>query len=318
MKLPSSLRVFRGATAIVTGGASGIGRALGAALVARGAAVVLADRQGDLAETVATELRARGGAATAAEVDVRDFAALTRLIRETMHLAGRLDYLFNNAGIGIGGEVADYQLGDWDEVFAVNVRGVTNGIQAAYPVMLRQGFGHIVNTASVAGLLPTPGGVGYCASKHAVVGLSTALRIEAAPAGVRVSVLCPGIVRSPALADGGRYGKLLRSIPPNVQRRAWERLHPIEPDACARQALRGVARNRAVIIVPPWWKAVWWLNRLSPTLGGYLMQRAFEGARRVWMVHPRAPAFDPADETVSEKNGTGAPSPTPGVEAFRG
>src|SRR5439155_13844601 len=104
---------------------------------------------------------------------------------------------------------------DWHKVFDVNLRGVVNGVQAAYPVMLRQGFGHIVNTASVAGLLPTPTIVSYCAAKHAVVGLSTSLRVEAAEAGVRVSVLCPGAIKTPIL-EGGKYGKMLQPLPPEV------------------------------------------------------------------------------------------------------
>jgi NAD(P)-dependent dehydrogenase (short-subunit alcohol dehydrogenase family) len=123
-----------------------------------------------------------------------------------------------------------YQIQDWYQVFDVNLRGVANGVQAAYPVVLKQGFGHIVNTASMAGLMPSPLTVGYCATKHAVVGLSTSLRIEAAPFGVRVSVLCPGLIRTPVLENCGRFGKMLRPLPIEVQRKNWERLRPMEPE----------------------------------------------------------------------------------------
>jgi len=270
MNPTNALRTFEGAVAIVTGGASGIGRALGEALARRGALVVLADLQAELAQDVAARIRQAGGQATAERLDVTDFAATNRLVQDTFRSQGRLDYIFNNAGIGIGGEVRLYELEDWNRVLDVNLRGVIHGVQAAYPIMLRQGFGHIVNTASMAGLMPTPLAVGYGATKHAVVGLSTSLRVEAAPAGVRVSVLCPGVIRTPALIDGGKFGKLLQPVPQETQRDWWERQGPMDPNRFAEKALRAVARNRAIIIIPWWWRIVWWVNRLSPSLGLWL------------------------------------------------
>jgi NAD(P)-dependent dehydrogenase (short-subunit alcohol dehydrogenase family) len=260
------LRTYSGAVAIVTGGASGIGRALAEALAQRGAEVVLADRQTDLAEQVAAKIRGSGGSAAVADLDVTDFAAVDRLVQQIRERRGRLDYFFNNAGIGIGGEVREYSIDDWNRVFAVNLHGVANGIQAAYPVMLRQGFGHIINTASMAGLMPSPWTVSYAATKHAVVGLTTSLRIEAAPAGVRVSVLCPGVIRTPIL-QGGKFGKMLPSLEPAIREQRWERFRPMDPGLFARKALRAIARNEAIIVIPAWWKLIWWLNRLSPTLG---------------------------------------------------
>jgi NAD(P)-dependent dehydrogenase (short-subunit alcohol dehydrogenase family) len=261
------LRTYQGAVAIVTGAASGIGYGLSKALVERGAHVVLADRQGERAEELAAALRHAGGQASAAEVNVVDAEEVRRVVEHTAADFGRLDYLFNNAGISIGGEARHYQLDDWNLVFDVNLRGVAHGVQAAYPIMLRQGFGHIINTASVCGLLPSPWCVSYAASKFGVLGLSVSLRVEAAAAGVRISALCPGTVRTAMLEDYGKFGKLLQPVPLDRQQAFWNRLSPMEPDEFARQTLRAVARNRAIIVIPRWWRVIWWLNRLSPALG---------------------------------------------------
>ncbi len=180
MESKKTIRVFDGTTAIVNGGASGIGRALAEELAKRGSEVVLADLQIELAEKVASEIHAVGGKAQAVGIDVVDFSAMERLIQDTVKRTGRLDYVFNNAGIGIGGSVEHYGIEDWHQILDVNLRGVINGVHAAYKVMIVQGFGHIVNTASLAGLMPSPGQVAYATTKHGVVGLSKSLRAEAA------------------------------------------------------------------------------------------------------------------------------------------
>lgn len=274
------LRTYQGAVAIVTGAASGIGRAVSEALAARGASVTLADRQTSLAEEVALGIRSKGGKARAVELDVRDFAANERLVRETVEAEGRLDYMFNNAGIGIGGEVRLYSIDDWYQVLDVNLRGVVHGVHAAYPVMIRQGFGHIVNTASMAGLMPGPMVTSYCTTKHAVVGLSNSLRIEAAPLGVRVSVLCPGVIKTSILNQGGHYGKQLDPAGEEGLRRLLERFRPMAANRFADAALKQVAKNRAIIILPGWWRIFWWLNRLSPSLGMLVSRWQYNTAKR--------------------------------------
>jgi len=276
MELNKTIRIFDGAAAIVTGGASGIGRALAEELARRGCEVVLADLQIELAEEVASEIRVSGGKAKAVKIDVTDFPAMEQLVQETVKRTGRLDYIFNNAGIVIGGSVNLYSIEDWNQMIDVNLRGVINGIQAAYKMMMEQGFGHIINTASMAGLMPGPGNVAYTTTKHGVVGLSESLRAEAAQMGVRVSVLCPGVIRTPILEGGGRYGKMLIDIPPEQLRRMWERFKPMSPNTFANKVLNSVAENRAIIIVPSWWKLFWWINRLSPSLGIFLAQKSFQ------------------------------------------
>ena len=279
MQSNKAIRIFAGATAIVTGGASGIGQALAEGLAKRGSEVILADLQVDLAEKVASEIHASGGRAKAVKADVTDFLAMERLVQEAFERTGRLDYIFNNAGIAIGGPVRLYGIEDWNQIIDVNLRGVINGIQAAYKLMIAQGFGHIINTASMAGLLPGPGNVAYTTTKHAVVGLSKSLRAEAAQVGVRVSVLCPGVIRTPIL-EGGKYGKMLIDIPPEQARPLWEKLKPMAPNLFAEKVLKAVAKNKAIIIVPSWWKKYWWADRLSPSLGIFFSQKRFQRVQK--------------------------------------
>ncbi len=272
------IRVFDGAVAVVTGAASGIGRALAEALARRGAAIVLGDLQTELAEEVASGIRSLGGEAKAEELDVANYSNVEWLVRQAVDDHGRLDFMFNNAGIGVLGGIDHYQLEDWYRVLDVNLRGVVHGIHAAYPVMCEQGFGHIANTASMAGLVPMPMTVGYTATKHAVIGLSTALRTEAAAKGVRVSAICPGVIRTPILT-GGRYGSL-KGIPPEFLHRFIERMKPMPADRFAERVLGQLAVNRAIIIVPGRWRLIWWLQRLSPSLGFYLSRKVHEAAMR--------------------------------------
>jgi len=270
-----SLRVFEGASAIVTGGASGIGRALGELLASRGSTVCLADRQIDMAEQAAAEIRAGGGKATAAQVNVSDYSAVERVIGETLSRTGRLDYMFNNAGIAIGGPLSLHSMDDWKRIVDVNLFGVINGVHAAYQVMLKQGFGHIINTASMAGLSAAPGAAAYAATKHAVVGLSRSLRVEASFDDIRVSVLCPGAIRTPILVDGGKYGKSYANLSREQERRMWDRVRPMSPDVFAGKALAAVAKNKAVIVIPSWWKLMWFVDRLFPSAAMALAGKSY-------------------------------------------
>jgi NAD(P)-dependent dehydrogenase (short-subunit alcohol dehydrogenase family) len=277
--MPSADESFANQVAIITGGASGIGRALGEELAARGCEVILADRQQALAEEVAKGIVERGGRATGVELDVRSLAAFQAVARATRERTGRIDYLFNNAGIGVGGEMDSHRPEDWDDVIDVNLRGVTHGIQAVYPTMARQRSGHIVNTASMAGLVPAPATGVYSATKFAVVGLSKALRLEAERHGVRVSVLCPGAIRTPILT-GGAYGRInIENLSKEAVARLWERARPMPPEELARRTLDAVRRNQAIIVLPSWWKAFWYLERLSPGLSLELWGNILERLR---------------------------------------
>ena len=256
---------FEGQTAVVTGGGSGIGRALGAVLVEQGAYVVLADIDVDSASAAATAL---GDRVEAVGLDVRDADQVRGVVDGVVTRHGRLDLLFNNAGISLGGPTHGMPAEHWDRIIDVNIRGVVNGVRAAYPGMVEQGRGHIVNTASGAGLGALPLVAAYSMTKHAVVGLSMSMRPEAASHGVRVSVLCPGAVETPIL-DRPPPADLPPAGPDTLTARTYlERVgfKPMPADVFARRALRAVARNKAIVVEPRLSKVLWRMQRLSPAL----------------------------------------------------
>lgn len=262
--------------ALVTGAASGIGLALVTALAKRGARVYAADRDGDGASALATHLTGQGHSVEAVTLDVTDAEAFQQLIARIAE-RGPLHELYNNAGIGLAGELHAVTAADWRRVVEINLLGVANGIAAAYPLMIRQGFGHLINTASGAGLAPRPGMAPYAATKHAVIGLSTSLRAEAAAYGVKVSAACPGYVATQVMARAELRGvdrqKLTEAIP----------IRPMSAEDCAEAILRGVARNQAIIPISLYVKLDWWLYRMSPALSIRLAQwraAAFRKAAR--------------------------------------
>ena len=224
--------------------------------------------QGPLAEEVAAGIRASGGKAEAAILDITDVAATDALYRSVAAATGRLDYAFNNAGIWMMGDADKFPLADWDRLIDVNLKGTINCTRAAYAIMLRQGSGHIINTASVAGLTPDPGCTAYAATKHAIVGLSKSLRVEAERRGVKVTALCPGVVATPLLEGGGKFGKVLDKVDPEQMRQMWKRMRPMPVDAFAKRALRDVARNKAVIVWPLGGKLFWLVDRISCAQAG--------------------------------------------------
>ncbi|CAN5333344.1 SDR family oxidoreductase [soil metagenome] len=251
------MRSFVGKEAIVTGAGSGIGAALCRALVEAGAHVLCTDIDADAADRTAAAL---GPRARSVRVDVTNADSVQAAVDDVVSRAGRLDLMFNNAGITWAADTEKLTLAHWNSIIDVNIRGVVHGVAAAYPQMIAQGHGHIVNTASMAGLAAAGQITSYVMSKHAVVGLSLALRSEAAAHHIGVLAICPAAVETPILDKG-----LITGINGREFYRMGQRSKEFyDPDRLARDTLRAVERNRALLVVPRSAYAGWLLARYAP------------------------------------------------------
>ena len=268
--------VFRDKVSLFTGAASGIGEALALALHQRGAKVIAADIDIKALLKNSTGTRQIGQTIRAVQLDVTDYEAFKQVIDDAVSREGRLDYIFNIAGIAVGGEIRDLEIEHWRAVLNVNLYGVINGSILAYKVMAKQGFGHIVNMSSIEGIMPFPATVPYVASKFAVMGLSQGLWVEGTDLGVKVSVVCPGFVKTPIF-----------DVTPLVnldRQEAMKSLDKLEqfsitPEKCASIILRAVAKNKPLIPVTSFVYLLWWLVRIKPSLVMDLVRRDFNKIR---------------------------------------
>ena len=183
-----------GKVAVITGAGRGIGQAIAERYAAEGAAVLVADVDAEAAEAAVGGINADGGSARAQTADVRLPADISAMFEAAEAAFGPVDIVVNNAGIGGAAALADQTMDAWDDMFAINVRGVFLGVQEAARRMQPRGAGVIINIASAAGKIARPYMTCYCATKHAVIGITRAAAMELAPHGVRVVALCPGIV----------------------------------------------------------------------------------------------------------------------------
>jgi NAD(P)-dependent dehydrogenase (short-subunit alcohol dehydrogenase family) len=255
---------YKDKTAIVTGGASGVGRELCLQLAAKGATVIIADINEDKSISTVAEITGAGGTACAMVCDVRDADAVEKLVR-TAASRGHIDLFINNAGVIMFGEFRDMTLADWQHFIDSDLKSVIYGTRFAYEVMIKQGFGSIVNVSSVFGLWPFALATGYSAVKQAVVGLSLALRPEAAGLGVNVSVACPGSIDT----DVRKSYKICNGDRDKFNSFIYKQ---ISPKKAAEKILKGAAKNKGVIAFPFYDLIFWWLFRINPALN-FLWQK---------------------------------------------
>jgi NAD(P)-dependent dehydrogenase (short-subunit alcohol dehydrogenase family) len=260
------MSIFKDKICIVTGGASGIGRNLCEQLARHGAYVVMADINFKQVEKEAESLLKEGLKVKAVNLDVTDEAAFKKVIEDTVAENGRLDYLFNNAGIAVLGEVHDITMEHWNKVFNVNLNGVLNGTFHAYQLMVKQGSGHIVNLSSVEGVLPFPSTASYVATKHAVFGLSESLWVEAADTGVDITIICPGYILTPMLDTSEAVNMTMDVWKKSFLVVLFEKLSAITPDKCARLILKGVAKKKVIVFTPGICRLFWWNYRIWPMM----------------------------------------------------
>ncbi len=253
---------FGGKTAVITGGASGIGRALAHKCGQEGMKVVIADIEEEPLERTSQELNAAGYDTLSVKTDVSQAEAIAHLADEALSAYCQVDLLFNNAGVGAGSTAWDSTLNDWTWVMGVNLWGVIHGIRTFVPIMLKQKSpGHIVNTASIAGLMRGHHSASYAVTKHAVVALSEQVQIELnrIEAPINISVLCPSWVKT-RINEGGRNRpvELQNSTPPpppSPKRRArWQQMQKAinqatPPEEIAEITFQGI-RDKKQYIIP--------------------------------------------------------------------
>ncbi len=216
------MRRFQGKVALVTGGAAGIGRAMCLLLAREGAAVAVLDRSEEAGRGTLELIEQGGGAGICVRANVADEAEVARAVDQVREELGRIDALFNNAGVELSRTLHETTVEEWDRVLGVNLKGIFLVSRRVLPAMMSRGSGAIVNTSSISGLLGWPGSAAYCASKGGVIALTRQMAVDYAPHGIRVNCICPG---STLTAMIERLFGLEKD--PEKSRRTIEAMHPL-------------------------------------------------------------------------------------------
>lgn len=253
--------------AIVTGGASGIGKAICKELAANNVYVIISDINERSGQTLEAELNKEVITSRFVHLDVTGYNSVEYVIKGIYEEFGRLDYLFNNAGIAMYGEMYDTKIEDWKEIMDINLWGIIYGTEIGYKIMKKQGFGHIVNTSSAAGLGPSPVSTAYATTKHAVVGLTTSLHYEAEEFGVKVSTLCPTFVDTPIFDEAKAI-----NIDKSMMAKQLKKQKMMSPQQLAKITLNGVHKNKPIICPMPMRRTMDVIFTIFPPLHNALMK----------------------------------------------
>jgi len=255
---------IRGRVAVVTGASRGIGMEVARLLVAGGAKVVLAARDKTRIDALCAEL---GEQAIAIQTDVTDRAQVQAMADAAVERFGSLDILVNNAGVGLTGIIADVDLDSLEHVFAVNVFGAVSCIQACLPHMRRQQWGHIVNMSSILGKRAVPQTSGYAATKFALHALSDGLRVEEAPNGIVVSVVCPGSTDTDFRANEVQGGSTLLNERPRVNLKSAAEV--------AKITVNAIKRKKREVVISPFGMLFNTVEKVAPSALDMLLARTY-------------------------------------------
>lgn len=259
------MKDFNNKLALVTGASSGIGQAIAVALADKGVRLILVGTNRSRLKQSKKLCEEAGGEAHSYAANVGDYALMQGLAEAVQAEHGDVDLLINNAGVVMSGLIQEVEIEDWQRLIDINVMGVVHGCKLFVPGMLRQGGGHIVNMASAAGLIGQPGMSTYCATKHAVVGLSASMRYELAGAGIGVTTICPGYVKTPITENLKLVGKLdTDRVRGKVEKSVKD--SKLTAEMVATQTLKAIRRNEPFVTVGRDARAAWYTHRLAPRL----------------------------------------------------
>ncbi|MEM7552172.1 MAG: SDR family oxidoreductase [Bacteroidota bacterium] len=266
---------FSDKVVLITGGASGIGRELCFQLGHKGAKVIVADINTELSSDLIDRLKDHKINSGYHNLDVSNYEAFESLLKNIVQNHGSIDIVINNAGVACAGEVRDLSIEKWRQVMKVNLEGVINGSVASYKEMCLQGYGQIVNIASMAGLTAFPISVPYGTSKFAVVGLTKSLRLEGKGLGIKVNTICPGYIDTPLLANteiiNADRDTFLSKIPFKL----------ITVEKAVQIILKGVEKNKAQLIFPRYARVLNKLGHFFPGLLEWQLSKSVKDFRAI-------------------------------------
>jgi 3-oxoacyl-[acyl-carrier protein] reductase len=269
------MKIIRGKRTVVTGAASGIGRAIALAMAKEGANLFLIDIDGENLAAAGLAARDHGVEVLTAVCDLAEPAQISETVANLRNAWGELDILVNNAGIGFFGSTQLMTDAQWRRIIAVNLLAPIQLVRELFPLLVESEGAHILNVCSILGLVPWRRAAAYQTTKFAMVGFTTALRAEYCRDRFGVTALCPGLVRSSLLDE--REAAL-----PGARLRVPTWLYTT-PEKIAASAVSAIRRNRYVVVTPLIWKVTWWLTRLCPGLVNWLLR---DGWRRKGKIVP--------------------------------